>query len=214
MQMIKIIIADDHQMVREGLRSLLKGHPEIKVIAEAEDGRTAVRLAEQLLPDIVVMDLAMPDLNGVEATRQLTSNGHNIKVVALSGRASAHAAAEALQAGASGFVRKESAFQELTDALHAAMDKRVYLSPAIAEAVHAEMHEANGVTPHALSSREREVLQLMAVGKATKEIARDLHVSVKNIETHRRNLMEKLKLYDVAELTKHAIRQGVTSIDT
>lgn len=210
--MTKIIIADDHRMLREGLKALLLRLPQVSVIGEADDGRTAVALSHELHPDVVVMDIAMPDMNGIEATRQLMSNGHggNLKVIALSGRATPQAAAEMLDAGALAFVRKESAFTELEEALNTVVDGRVYLSPAIADSLMAERAKERGN----LSSREREVLQLIAEGMATKEIARHLQLSIKTIETHRRNLMEKLKLFSVAELTKYAIREGVTSAES
>jgi len=210
---IRIIIVDDHAMVREGLRSLLQRLPGVEVIAEAADGRTATKLAAELLPDVVLMDIAMPDLNGIDATRQLMASGDGAKVIALSGRANARFAKEMLKVGASGFVLKESAFKELAEALRTVMADRVYFSPSIAKAVMAEMRSGEDGPSLALSVREREVLQLMSEGKATKEIARRLSLSGKTIETHRRNLMEKLKLYSVAELTKYAIREGVTTAE-
>ncbi len=199
-------------MVREGLRALLRDVPGIKVVGEAEDGRTALRLAAELLPDIVVMDVSMPDLNGIDATRQLMASGNKIKIVALSGKATARSAREMLEAGASGFVRKESAFKELAEAIQSAMKGQVYISPALGETMAME-GTAHNDHDAKLSVREREVLQLTSEGKSTKEIARHLSVSIKTIETHRRNLMEKLNLFSTAELTKYAIREGVTSVE-
>lgn len=209
---IRIIVADDHQMIREGLRALLRDVPGIKVVGEAEDGRAALRLAAELLPDVVVMDVSMPDLNGIDATRQLMANGKTIKVIALSGKATARSAREMLEAGASGFVRKESAFKELAEAIHSAMKGQVYISPALGEIMATE-GAAHNDHDAKLSIREREVLQLASEGRSTKEIARHLSVSIKTIETHRRNLMEKLNLFSTAELTKYAIREGVTSAE-
>jgi two-component system, NarL family, response regulator NreC len=155
----------------------------------------------------------MPGMDGIEATRQLVADGDGVKVIALSGRADVRSAREILRVGATGFVRKESAFNELAAALHAVMADHVYLSPEMPELMAAETCNGDDCPAVTLSPREREVLHLLADGKATKEIARKLHVSVKTVETHRRNFMAKLGLYSVAELTKYAIRQGVTSVD-
>lgn len=211
---IRTIIADDHCMIREGLRLLLSGLADVEVVGEAADGRTAVRLARKLSPDVIIMDVAMPGLNGIEATRQLTALGSGTKIIALSGKATTQSAMEMLKAGASAFVRKESAFSELAEALHAVMAGRVHVSPDLAGVLELPTSNGNGHRAVSLSGREREVLQLMSEGKATKEIAPCLNVSVKTIETHRRNLMEKLKMYSVAELTKYAIIEGITSVET
>lgn len=211
--MTRIILADAHGMMRDGLKVLLKRLPNVVVIGEAADGRAAIALASELRPDIVIMDIAMPDLNGIDATRQLIAggieNGHPVKVVALSGCHTVRNAAAILDAGVMAFVCKESAFEELEIALDAVINNRVYISPIIADALKLERSK-NG---DALSAREREVLLLIAEGKATKEIAMHVNLSIKTIETHRRNLMEKLKIYSVAELTKYAIREGMTSSD-
>jgi DNA-binding NarL/FixJ family response regulator len=159
------------------------------------------------------MDIAMPDLNGIEATRQLAANDPGAKVIALSGRTTARDVKDMLEAGASGFVRKESAFKELTEALRTVMNDRVYLSPSVAELVMAQSGNGDDRRRTVLSGREREVLQLLAEGKSTKQVARHLSLSGKTIETHRRNLMEKLQLYSVAELTKYAIREEITSAE-
>ena len=210
---IRIVLADDHQLLREGLRSLLKTDPGIDVVGEAANGPDAVRLAAELAPEVVVMDVNMPDLNGIEATRQIRAagNGHGApKVVALSAHSDERFAREMLAAGASGFVLKDAAFEQLADAVRAATAGRVYLSPATADSV--ARHVARGGTAGGtLSPREREVLQLLAEGLATKQVAMRLDVSVKTVETHRRNLMEKLDLHSVAELTKFAIREGLTT---
>ena len=210
-----ILLADDHAMMRAGLKLLLQSLPGVKVIGEAGDGRTAVRMAGELSPDVVVMDINMPDLNGIEATRQIRAQGKGPKVIALTAYSPSKFTTEMLKAGASAYVLKTSAFQEIGNALDAIQHGKVYLSPAVSEAVIQEApSDGNGHSVFSkLSSREREVLQLLAEGKATKEIAVHLHVSVKTAETHRRNLMEKLGLHSIAELTKYAIREGITSTE-
>jgi DNA-binding NarL/FixJ family response regulator len=211
-------------MMRAGLKALLTDEPGIEIVGQAPDGRTAVRLAAEVSPDVVVMDIHMPDLNGIDATRQITANKGAPKVVALSAYSSEHYAREMLRAGASGFVSKESAFDELATAVQRVAAGQTYLSPHVAQVVVADYARGGGggggggarETTSAfttLSAREREVLQLLAEGRATKEVAAQLHVSVKTVETHRRNLMDKLKLHSVAELTKYAIRQGLTDVD-
>jgi DNA-binding NarL/FixJ family response regulator len=215
---IRIVIADDHQIIREGLRSLLSAVPGVEVVAEAEDGRTAVKLAAELAPDVVVMDINMPDLNGIEATRQITGGGGRVpRVVGLSAYSDRRFTLEMLNAGARGFVVKDAAFAELAEAIRTVMDDKVYLSRSIAGVVADD--DANDArwadVPSAfsqLSPREREILQLTAEGKAMKEIAGKLDISIKTVETHRRKVMEKLAMDSVAELTKYAIREGLTSL--
>ncbi len=212
---MRVILADDHEMMRAGLRSLLQGEADVEIVAEAADGRTAVELAARLSPDVVVMDVQMPDLNGIEATRQIRAGGDGPRVIALSAHSDRRFAAEMLRAGASGYVLKDAAFDDLTAALRAVVARKAYLSPGVAGAVLDEYVRGEGPSPSAafakLSPREREVLQLMAEGRATKEVASDLHVSPKTVETHRRNIMEKLDLHSVAELTKYAVREGLTA---
>jgi DNA-binding NarL/FixJ family response regulator len=213
----RIVLADDHQIMREGLRSLVNKESDMEVLAEAEDGRSAVKLARKLQPDVIVMDIAMPNLNGVESTRQVLKDVPKVKVVALSMHADKHYVARMLEAGASGYLLKDCAFEELVTAIRTVVADRIYLSPGIADVVVEYMRQLPKVqapTAVELTSREREVLQLMAEGKSTKEIAYELKVSVKTIETHRRNIMEKLEVYSVAELTKYAIREGITSLET
>ena len=229
---MKVLLADDHRIVREGLRSLLEGQPDMQVVAEAADGRQAVQMAREMGPDVVVMDVAMPQLNGIEATRQIAADEPGMKVVALSMHSDRRFVSEALKAGASGYVLKDGAFDELIGAIRAVVSDRVYLSPRVAGVVvedyvrrlpargngghssHAAAEEtARRGAFDALTPREREVLQLMAEGYATKEVAHRLHVSVKTVETHRRQIMEKLDLHSVAELTKYAIREGLTTLD-
>ena len=211
-----ILLADDHRMVRQGLRSLLSKEPDFDVVGEAEDGRTAVKLTNDLVPAIVVMDVRMPELNGIEATRQILAEHPATKVIGLTGQFHPELAHEMLRAGASGYVLKDSAVDELTNAIHAVLKGEIYLSPSVLGVMVNDFIRADGDGRASvftdLSPREREVLQLVAEGKSTKQTATMLNVSVKTIETHRRNLMEKLKLDNVADLTKYAIRQGLASL--
>ena len=215
---IRILIADDHEIVREGLRSLLEKQPDMEVIAEAENGRTTVALSRKFKPDVVIMDITMPDLNGIEATRQIVTESTGVKVLALSMHSTRKLVTEMLSAGASGYLLKHSAFEELGRALHTVMGNQIYLSPKIAGVVVDDyQHCARAKTPSALSTltnREREVLQLLAEGKSTKKIASSLHVSVSTVESHRKQIMDKLNLHSIAELTKYAISEGLTSLDT
>lgn len=215
---IRIILADDHTVMRQGLRTLLEGEPDMEVVAEADNGRVAVELAEELRPDIVVMDVGMPELNGVEATRRIVALDAGVKVVGLSMHADRQFVTRMLEAGASGYLLKDCAFEELFTAIRCANEGHTYLSPRIAGVVVDSYvrRRASGAPPSVaeLTPREREVLQLIAEGNNTKRIARDLGVSVKTIETHRRNMMDKLKVHSVAELTKYALREGLTSLDT
>ena len=214
---MRILLADDHQIVREGLRTMLQKNDDMEVVGEAADGRTAVQMAEEMSPDVVVMDVGMPGLNGIEATRQLMNKEPDAKVVALSMHADRRFMGEMLKAGAKGYLLKDGAFEELATAIRAVVSDKVYLSTRIADVVVDDyVRRQSNDQPSAfakLTPREREVLQLMAEGRATKEIAMDLHVSIKTIETHRRQIMEKLNIYSVAELTKYAIREGLTSLD-
>jgi two-component system, NarL family, response regulator NreC len=216
---IKILLADDHKIVRDGLRSLIEKQPDMQVIAEACDGRTTVQLVRELMPNIVIIDIGMPDLNGIEATRQIVGDMPSVKVIALSMHADRRFVLRMLEAGASGYLLKDSAFDELHLAINTVTQGKIYLSPAIAGIVvedfvrHVPQTNPVQMTVE-LTPREREVLQLLAEGKTTKQIASNLNVSVKTVETHRRQVMEKLDIHSVAELTKYAIREGLTSMDT
>lgn len=214
---IRIVLADDHHIVRDGLRSLLEEQGDMEVIAEAENGRDAVALAAELRPDVVVMDVGMPDLNGMEATRQVLERARGTRVVALSMHSDRRFVAGMLEAGASGYVIKDAAFEELARAIRAAVDGRTFLCPAVAGVVvedYLNRRAADEPTPaRPLTPREREVLQLLAEGSATKQIAARLGVSVKTVETHRSHIMAKLNIHSVAELTRYAIREGLTSLD-
>ena len=213
---IRIIIADDHEIVRNGLRSLIEKEPDIEVIAEADNGRTAVRIALELAPDVVIMDIGMPDMNGIEAARQIIVAMPAIKVIALSMHAEKRYVMEMLKAGASGYILKDNAYEELARAIRTALNNRTYLSPQVAEIVIGDYVQlaqtANCSVFSLLSPREREVLQLLAEGNSTAQIADRLCVSVKTVETYRQHIMEKLNIRSIAELTKYAIREGLTSL--
>ena len=213
---IKVLLADDHVMMRGGLRMVLEQNPELSVIGEAEDGRETVRLVKKLAPDVVIMDIAMPDMNGIEATRQILADRPVIKVIALSMHSDRHFVSEMLKAGASAYLVKQCALDELFIAIKTVMKGQTYLSPCISGVV-VEYILRNKLKTEAtvfstLTDREREVLQLMAEGRTSKEIATHLNLSIKTIETHRMNIMEKLNIHTVAELTKYAIREGLTSL--
>jgi len=189
----------------------------MEVVAEVEDGRAAVKAASKGLPDVAVMDISMPGMNGVEATRQIKSAVPGTKVICLSMHAEAPFVTAALEAGASGYLLKECALSELVRAIHAVCANQAYLSPAITELVIQgySARQAGDETPDSgpLTPREREILQLIAEGHGTKDIANRLCVSVKTVGTHREHLMEKLNIHSIAGLTKYAIRTGVTAVD-
>ncbi|MDO8483422.1 MAG: response regulator transcription factor [Candidatus Limnocylindrales bacterium] len=211
----RIVIADDHKIVLQGLRSLLEQSPDLKVLAEADTGRIAVELAKTLHPDIVIMDVGLPDLNGVDATRQIVRDTPAIKVLALSMHADRRFVTGILQAGASGYLLKDSAFEELSLAIQTVMRGEIYLSPIITSLLVRQLvrQPPSGEPSALLTSREREVLQLLAEGKATKAVAHRLGVCVKTVETHRQQIMDKLNLHTIADLTKYAIREGLTFLD-
>jgi DNA-binding NarL/FixJ family response regulator len=212
---IKIILVDDHKLMREGLRALIENEPNMAVIAEANEGRTAVQLAAKMSPDVVVMDVSMPDLNGIDATRRILAGGARTKVLALSMHVDRRFVTEMLNAGASGYLLKDCAFEELIHAIRTVAGNSTYLSPRITDIVLQDyVHRGPKNEYSALSIltvREREVLQLLAEGRRTKEIASLLGVSVKTIETYRQQIMEKLEIRSIAELTKFAVREGLTS---
>jgi DNA-binding NarL/FixJ family response regulator len=220
---IRILLVDDHRILRQGLAALLKAHGTDIEVLEADNGRSAVRMAETELPDVVVMDLSMPELNGIDATRQIVAGNPKVKVVALSAHSDRARIAEVFKAGASAYLPKDAAFEELSAAVRAVMADQVYLSRQVADTLIDSQIRGTESGPglptgptgvyDRLTPREREVLQLIAEGKATKEVAALLRVSVKTAETHRRSIMEKLNLDSVAELTKYALREGLTSLD-
>jgi two-component system response regulator NreC len=211
---IKVLVADDHQILREGLVTLL-AKAGMTVVGEAADGRTVVRLARELKPNVVIMDIAMPELNGIEATRQIVADVPGIKIIALSMHADKHFVRGMLQAGASGYLLKHCASQELVQAIRAVMNRQVYLSPGITELVVEDFKSASGDASafSVLSPREREILQLYAEGKISREIAGTLHISLKTVEAYRRQIMEKMDFKSFADLIKYAIREGLTTLE-
>jgi len=214
---VRILLADDHKLFRDGLRTLFEQKPGIKIVGETDNGRAAVRLARELAPDVVVMDIGMPELNGMEATRQIRAELPRVKVLAVSMHADRQYVAGMLAAGASGYVLKDSAFAELAEAVAVVMKGGRYLSPEIVGVVVDDYVQRIVPAPESalarLSEREREVLQLIAEGHSTTDVAARLHVSRKTVETHRKNIKLKLDLQSVAELTKFAIREGITSLE-
>jgi len=213
---LKVILSDDHKIVREGLKNLLNKSSDIEIVAESENGRDTVLLAEKLKPDIVIMDVTMPELNGIEATRQIIKNNPNIKVIALTMHSERQFVVEMLKAGAKGYLIKDCAFDELVNAIKTVAGNKVYISPSIAHIVVGSIsadEEHQNSSFKLLTDREREILQLLAEGKATKEIAFSLEISIKTVETYRQLIMNKLKIYNIAELTKYAIREGLTSVE-
>lgn len=214
---ITVVLADDHRIVREGLAAMMNAKPDIEVVAQAKNGREALRLVKEFSPQVVVMDVAMPDLNGVEATRQISQEVPQVKILALSMHSDMQFISKMLAAGASGYVLKDSAFEELANAIRAVSNGRTYLSAGISDMVLQEYVHMLGNKQEdetcPLSTREREVLQLLAEGMSTKDVANRLHLSAKTVESHRRQIMEKLNVRNIAGLTKYAVRQGLTSVD-
>lgn len=212
---IKILLADDHELLREGLRRMIEKEPDMEVVGEAGDGRVVVDMARALAPDVVVMDVTMPDLNGVDATRKIISEASGTKVLALSMHHDRQHVAGMLEAGATGYLMKGCKFEELAVAIRSVARKNVYLSPAIADMVlqgYPAKTRKKFPDP-VLSSREREVLQLLAEGNSVKETAYRLGVSAKTVETHRRHIMEKLQISNDSDIVKYALREGLITLD-
>ena len=211
---VRILLADDHTIVRQGLRKVLEERPEWEVVAEAGDGREAVRLAEQHRPDVAIVDVAMPLLNGIETTRQITKRVPNTRVLVLSMHADEAYVTQILQAGATGYLLKDSADVDLVKAVEEAVSGRSFFSPAIARVMLDDYRRQltdKGASDRyeILSEREREIFQLIAEAKANKEIAALLNVSTSTVETHRAHIMEKLDLHSAAEIVLYAVRRGV-----
>jgi DNA-binding NarL/FixJ family response regulator len=209
----RILLVDDHQMLRDGLRAIITLSEEFEVVGEASDGRGAIELASSLRPDVVVMDVVMPGMNGIEATHRITSENPGTKVVALSVYADKRYVAKMLEAGASGYVSKVAAHGLLLEAIRVVLQGGTYLSPEISPAA-SSRETSPGSALQELGSREREVLQLVAEGNTSLEIAKLLHIAPKTVETHRQNIMRKLQINRLADLVKYALREGLTSLDT
>jgi two-component system, NarL family, response regulator NreC len=210
----RILLVDDHEIMREGMCALLRKHSNYEVVGQAADGRKALALVSELQPDVVIMDIGMPNLNGIEATRQILSQNPEIRIMALSTHSEGTIVARMIKAGASGYMLKESAFEELIDGIDLMLTGKVFLCSKISKVVFSDYiniitnpkwNEGDG-----LSGREREVLQLVAEGHTTKQIANMLHLSPKTVDSHREHIMEKLGIRNIAGLTKYAIREGIT----
>lgn len=215
MEKIRVILADDHTVVRQGLRALLVAEGDIDIVGEAENGRQAVQIARKLVPDVAVIDIAMPQLNGLEATRQITRTVPSTKVLILSSYSDDEYVQQLTEAGAAGYLIKQTAANELLKAIREAHKGNAYFSPSIAKRLRDQCREAfvSGQPPRRrtdqLTAREAEVLQLIAEGRANKQIASELSISIKTVEKHRQQVMNKLGIHDVAGLTRHAIAKGI-----
>jgi len=215
-KMIKVVLTDDHMIIRDGLRALLERQPDMEVVAEADNGRTALKHVKELSPDVVIMDIGMRELNGIDATRQIVKMSPGVKVLALSMYSDKRFVKEMLKAGASGYMLKDSAFTELIDAIRVIVGSKIYISPGVASIVLEDYledstHRESSVRS-LLTSREIEVLQLLAEGKSTKQIALSLSLSIKTIESRRARIMQKIGIDNIADLTKYAIREGIVSL--
>lgn len=212
--MIRVLIADDHLLLRAGVRSILVRHSSIEIVGEASDGAEVLRLVQEHHPDVVLMDILMPRMNGLEATARVSAEFPKSRVLILSMHANEEYVLEALRAGAAGFLVKDASVRELVNAIVSVARGETYLSPSVLQAV-TNYVRRTGRQPseQPLTSRQREVLKLIAEGRPTKEIAQILGISVKTAETHRTRLMEKLDLHDVAALVRFAIRAGVIEPD-
>ena len=216
MNTVRILIAEDHTIVRKGLCSILKNEKDIDVIGEAENGKEAIKKVEELTPDVVVMDISMPLLNGLEATRQIKKRFPEVKVLILTVHSNEEYILEILKAGASGYLVKKAAPEELVAAIHAVSRGNSFLSPSVSKSVIKKFLQVAGAEAgleksSLLTEREREVLQLIAEGYSTRKIAELLFISVKTVEAHRSHIMEKLDLHNIADLTRYAIRTGIIS---
>lgn len=214
---IKILLADDHKIIRDGLRSLLENEKDMAVVAEAETGRDAIKLTRQFSPDIVVMDVNMPDLNGVDATELIMAESPAVRIIALSIHSTRRYVTRMLKAGAAGYLVKHCAYEELANAIRVVADNKPYLSTQILDTVISD-YTANLSSDEksvfsTLTTREREILQLVAEGIRSEDIAARLFISVKTVSSHRRAIMQRLNLHSVAELTKYAIKEGLISLD-
>jgi len=215
MHKIRVVLADDHTVVRQGLRALLMSEEDIEIVGEADNGRQAVLLVKKVLPDVVVMDIAMPQLNGLEATRQITRSAPSVKVLVLSSYSDDEYVQQLTEAGAAGYLIKQTAANDLLKAIREAHKGNAYFSPSIAKRLRDQCREAfvSGQPTRRrtdqLTTREAEVLQLIAEGRANKQIASELCISIKTVEKHRQQVMNKLGIHDVAGLTRHAIARGI-----
>jgi DNA-binding NarL/FixJ family response regulator len=211
---MRILLVDDHAMMRHGLRAVLEKEFDVRQVDEASNGREAVEVARRTHPNVIVMDIGMRGLNGIDATREILSENRGAKVIALSMNSDRRYVLAMFAAGAVGYLLKDAASSELILAIRTVLKNQTYVSPDVAADVVAGAHGPQpGAPPKSLSLREREVLQLLAEGKTSKEIAAELHIALPTVETHRRQIMTKLGLRSIAELTKYAIREGLTALE-
>jgi DNA-binding NarL/FixJ family response regulator len=217
--MLRILIADDHEVARHGIRALLESHPGWEVCGEAKDGREAIELVSKLTPDLILLDIGMPNLNGLEAARQILATSAGAVILILTMHDTEHVVREVLRAGARGFLLKSDAGRDLVAAVEALQRQRTFFTTRVSQMVlngyldrNNQGHEPGDVSDAVLTTREREVIQLLAEGKTSKEVAVTLKLSVKTAETHRTNLMRKLGLHSVADLTRYAVRNGIVQV--
>lgn len=208
-----VLVVDDHALVRSGIRALVDSFAGFEVLGEAADGREAVALARQLQPQVVLLDISMPELNGLEAAERLSRVLPGCKILVLSMHATEHHVRQALARGVAGYVIKDAAPETLEQALNSVAAGRRYLSPPLSSRLLADASVTQGEGERVLTGRQREILQLIAEGRSSREIAERLHISVKTVETHRTQLMQRLDIFDVAGLTRYAIRTGLVSAD-
>jgi DNA-binding NarL/FixJ family response regulator len=213
--MMRILLADDHNLMREGLRLLIEKQADFLVVAETSNGREAIPLAKSTNPDVAIMDVTMPDMNGIEATYQMREACPRTKVIALSMHTDRNYVSRMLYAGASGYLTKDCACEELISAIRSVAAGHTYLSPRIAGVVVDDYvrQKTTHTAGYSLTKREREVLKLLTDGLSTKAIAEQLDISIRTVETHRTNIMHKANAYSLAELTKYAVREGLSSIE-
>lgn len=213
---IRMVLADDHALFRQSLKSMLERQKDFIVVGEARNGREVVELAEKEKPDIVLMDIGMPDLNGIEATKRIVGKNGTVKVIALSMHGDGQFVSRMLKAGASGYLLKDSIFEDLVSAIRSVIEGKGFLSPEIANVVIDDYVRKSGNEKRSqnnmLTTREKEVLQLLAEGNTSKQIATTLNISIKTVENHRSQISQKLDIHSIAELTKYAIRNGLTSL--
>lgn len=213
---IKVLLAEDHHIMRQGLRSLLEQHSKINVVGEAKDGRETIEMAQEHKPDVIVMDISMPNLNGMEATYQILEDLPKVRIIGLSVHSDEQFISGMFRAGACGYLLKDCVIDELINAIDTVTRDQIYISPSISKQVIKDyqqyLKKDKDSVFDMLSQREREVLQLIAEGKSTKEIAGELYVSEKTVATHRQNIMNKLDIYSVPELVKYALKEGIISL--
>lgn len=213
MKEINLILVDDHKLLRDGLRNIIEQRSNMHIVGEASDGREAIKICSKLLPDVVIMDVAMPGLNGIEAARQIHKNFPEIKIIGLSMHSTKQFIQGMFKAGGFGYLLKDGDADELITAITTVMENKRYLSKDINQEFLTLLKQGENLQKAELSAREKEVLQLIAEGKSSKEIGEILFLSPKTVDVHRNNIMKKIELYTIPELTKYAIQEGLTSLD-